>query len=97
MNPVWLNSVATQDGSEIEVRKNKSSKSAPKSGQKEFVYFRYYLEVDGNDLNQQIALISKLLETFWSQGIAAVAACEYEELLPEKGGINASHCWTHHN
>lgn len=55
-----------------------------------FLFFRFYLEVDaehGQVRAAQIRLVAQLLEYFWASGMRAVAACDYEDELPRKGGI----------
>jgi hypothetical protein len=57
-----------------------------------FVYFRYYLEVDAfPNLQRQeyIAHIAYILEHFWSHGFPAVALCDFEEELPNRGGFKS--------
>lgn len=54
-----------------------------------FLYYQYLLEVEPSpelDKQNQIGLVSKILHFFWSKGYPAVASCDYEELLPNKGG-----------
>jgi len=75
---------------EIDIKKNEDFK--PKCRHEEpdeFVYFRYYMDVDalpGQQRPAQIALVSKLLESLWSWRFQAVAACDYEKELPKAGG-----------
>ena len=54
-----------------------------------FLYFRYYLDVFPSSTAFQgmhIERIGHLLEALWARGIPAVAACDYEDVLPKKGG-----------
>lgn len=55
-----------------------------------FVFFRHYadLALIGTDA-QRARHISALLDELWAQGIAAVAGCSYEHLLPEHGGFRS--------
>ncbi|WP_227793486.1 1,4-dihydroxy-6-naphthoate synthase [Paenibacillus guangzhouensis] len=56
-----------------------------------FLHSRYYLEVEPNgnfEFQRYIMSISLLLESLWTSGLNAVAACDFEELLPRKGGYN---------
>ncbi|MDQ0917060.1 1,4-dihydroxy-6-naphthoate synthase [Paenibacillus sp. V4I5] len=56
-----------------------------------FLFSRYYLEVEPNEKfnpHSYVASISLLLECLWTKGFKAVAACDFEELLPRKGGYN---------
>jgi hypothetical protein len=57
-----------------------------------FLFFRYRLEVSaehGQARATQILLVTQLLEDFWASGMRAVAACDYEDELPRKGGIRS--------
>ncbi len=54
-----------------------------------FLYFRYVLDMDtqGKELwDSYISFITKVLETCWSSGFKAVAACDFESRLPHDGG-----------
>lgn len=53
-----------------------------------FPLFMYLAGVDGQTLENQIALITKLLEYFWSQGYPARASCKFPHLLPRNGGYD---------
>lgn len=56
-----------------------------------FLYFRYYLEMEPeHDTRFSIytSFVAELLEELWRRNLKAVAACDFEELLPEKGGYN---------
>ncbi|WP_040713618.1 hypothetical protein [Paenibacillus curdlanolyticus] len=52
-----------------------------------FLYSRYYLDIepnDGVDSSQYISCISKLLTDLWDGRYTAVAACDFEQMLPNK-------------
>lgn len=56
-----------------------------------FLYSRYYLDIEPNEKIKQedyIYGIAILLEGLWSKNYKAIAACDYEEELPRKGGYN---------
>ncbi|MNH38473.1 hypothetical protein D3C79_995090 [compost metagenome] len=56
-----------------------------------FLFSRYLVEMEPNenvDGEAYIAMISILLEGLWSAGYKAVAACDFEDRLPNKGGYN---------
>jgi hypothetical protein len=77
---------------EIEVRKNKEANRL-RAGEfpDGFLYFRYALEVYVSATTQhaeQVTLVARLLNRLWSQGLPAVAACDYEKELPRAGGYN---------
>jgi hypothetical protein len=45
-----------------------------------WLYFRYHVEVERREH------VAPLLRLLWDNGIPAVAACDYEDELPERGG-----------
>ncbi|EDN67695.1 conserved hypothetical protein [Beggiatoa sp. PS] len=50
-----------------------------------FLYYPYYLEIEPVDNIEQasyIAFIARLLSALWKMGAKAVAACDFEEELP---------------
>ena len=61
-------------------------------GSDEFLYYRYYLDVepiedvDGKDY---IGEISTLLTELWDSGFKVIASCDFEDELPRKGGYNS--------
>ncbi len=56
-----------------------------------FVYFRYTLDLYMNSapLKRQSAIVTRLIECLWDWGFPAVAACAYEDRLPERGGYKS--------
>jgi hypothetical protein len=50
-----------------------------------FLYFAFELEVYAHE-RPATALVTRLLEELWARGWPAVAACEYEDELPDRGG-----------
>lgn len=58
-----------------------------------FVFFRYYIEIyalPGQQRESFVRLVATLLEGLWAVGLQAVAACDFEDELPRKGGYNYS-------
>jgi len=60
-----------------------------------FLYFCQRIEIFPDEskrvsLENQIALVSMLLKYLWSQGVPAVAACDYEDQLPNNGGYRSA-------
>uniref|UniRef100_UPI003D21D470 1,4-dihydroxy-6-naphthoate synthase n=1 Tax=Brevibacillus sp. FIR094 TaxID=3134809 RepID=UPI003D21D470 len=50
-----------------------------------FLYYKYFLDIEpqkGSDEEVYINTIGKLLENLWRNGIKAVAASDFEHLLP---------------
>lgn len=56
-----------------------------------FVYFRYTLDLYLSDtpVERQAKVVSRLLNTLWDWGFPAVAACAFEDRLPEHGGYQS--------
>ena len=54
-----------------------------------FLYFPYRVEL--YFLNEKIAidLISSFIKKLWENNIPAIAACDFEDELPEKGGYKS--------
>lgn len=55
----------------------------------EFLTYRYYAEVEPTPQASRevyVAAIGRLLQDLWVRGIPAVAACDFEDELPEHGG-----------
>ena len=87
---VHMDSVETESGF-VDVEDNDDfDEQVPCSSDDEFLYYRFYLDIDPSH-NQghkgAVALVSKLLEHFWSSGYPAVAACGYEDELPNNGKL----------
>lgn len=79
--------------SEIDIEENDDFDPAQVDTSDGFLFYRYYLDVMPTDVQTrdgQIAVVSQLLESFWSYGWPAVAAADYEEELPRRGGYNPS-------
>jgi hypothetical protein len=56
----------------------------------EFLYYPYYLDVEPlENLNREsyVASIAMLLKALWDIGAKAVAACDFEDELPDEIGI----------
>ncbi len=61
-----------------------------------FIYFRYLLDLyvgDGGTsatlIERKAAVVSRLITQLWAWGFPAVAACAYEDRLPEGGGYKS--------
>lgn len=54
-----------------------------------FLYFPYFLDIEPQmDMEGvYIETIATLITRLWNHNIKAVAACDFEDLLPGKGGI----------
>lgn len=77
---------------QVDVRQNDDyDPAAARQKSDGFLFFHYYLDVDqapGANRSAFVRGISDLLEAFWACGIEAVAACDFEDELPKKGGYN---------
>lgn len=56
-----------------------------------FIYFRYMLDLYMNaaPVTRKAAITTRLLTHLWEWGYPAVAACAYEDRLPERGGYKS--------
>lgn len=84
-------SVLRYSFAEVEIRNNEDACSDRAADFPDgFLYFRYCLEVYVDPTSQEkISLVSAILKTCWENGWPAVAACDYEQVLPELGGHNS--------
>jgi hypothetical protein len=60
-----------------------------------FLHFQQRIEIFPDEsksvsLENQIELVSMILKILWSQDIPAIAACDYEENLPNNGGYKSN-------
>lgn len=59
-----------------------------------FLYYKYYLEIEPTEdvIDRNYVLeISNLLTRLWDADFKAIASCDFEDLLPRKGGYNFDH------
>jgi len=56
----------------------------------DFLFYKYYFEIGPREsaISIYILQISHLLTELWNAGFTAIASCDFEELLPRKGGYN---------
>lgn len=83
-----IHEIIGKDG-EIFLEKNsdfdiKRSKNFPNG----FLYFRNILEISINEDSDEITLINKILNFLWNKNIPAIASCDFEVKLINKGGYN---------
>ena len=60
-----------------------------------FLHFRQRIEIFPEESKtpsqeNQVTLVSLILEHLWARGVPAVAACDYEDKLPHGGGYNST-------
>lgn len=78
------------NGVEVDIEKNENrdddkSKEFPDG----FLHFNYYLDIDSSSLDSIKLFVSQLLSFLWDNNIPSIAACDYEDDLPELGGYNS--------
>lgn len=57
-----------------------------------FLYFKFIIDVgfEANcEIDKCVYEISKIVEWLWQRGMPAVVSCDYENLLPMRGGYNS--------
>lgn len=84
-NSAEMNSIITNSAN-IDIYRNEDFNPTTHG---DFLFFEYFLEVyptEIGSLETQIEIISKLLLYFWELKIYAVAACDFEDKLPQNGG-----------
>ena len=81
------------DGCEIDVIKNDDyNKLKSKDASDGFLYYRYYLDIEpfeSVEKEKYIFEIGLLIQGLWNNKCKAVAACDFEDQLPMKGGIGS--------
>lgn len=82
-----------KNGCSIEIRLNDEfDEIKQKEYPDGFLYFPYSAELDFQD-NIPISYASEevgiILQYLWENGYTAIASCEFEDQLPEKGGYNS--------
>jgi hypothetical protein len=78
-------------GAEIYVAHNDEDDALRARDPDGFVFYPHYLDVTaepGQTPSAQITLVATLLEAFWAAKLDAVAACDFEEELPRRGGYH---------
>ena len=79
------------DAMELDVRANEDADNERYAATwQDFVFAPYYLDIEsklGVPTAAYVLGVSRLLEALWSEGWDAIAACDFEEQLPRKGGL----------
>ena len=55
-----------------------------------FLFYPYFMDIEGVPNVTKLVFtkaIGEVLEALWAKNIKAVAACDFEEELPRKGGL----------
>ena len=82
----------SMESMDIDVRRNEDFNETKRTEKQDgFLYSRFYIDVEPKSNIKQDAYISNvatLLEKLWSMEFKAIAACDFEEELPRKGGYN---------
>ena len=87
------NAYIEKNGYSIEVRPNdefdeKRMNTFPDG----FLYFPLFVEIDiEDDINQESTAeeVGGILKFLWANKYPAIASCDFEDLLPEKGGYKS--------
>lgn len=81
------------DWSEIDIVENDDFDEMKRKEEPDgFLFYRYYIEMEpgANTLRQDYVMnISRLIESLWQEGWKIVAASDFEDELPMKGGYCA--------
>lgn len=62
-----------------------------KQGTDAFLYYKYYIEIElkeDTDDRNYVLEVTDLLTKLWNADFKAIASCDFEDLLPRKGGYN---------
>jgi hypothetical protein len=57
-----------------------------------FIYFPFIIEIYSDDdveIGSAPEIVGKILKYLWAERIAAIASCDFENLLPENGGYKS--------
>jgi hypothetical protein len=80
----------SNDYCEIDIEKNEDFHDIQRHDYPDgFLHYSYYLDIEPYEeviFSSYLAVVTNLLEQIWSKGYQAVAACDFEEDLPRKGG-----------
>ncbi|MEU2972415.1 hypothetical protein [Nocardiopsis alba] len=70
----------------VEARNNIEAKKGP---EEDFLFWPIIVELESeSEPNALISETSRVLEMLWNSGFPAIAACDFENLLPWNGGID---------
>jgi hypothetical protein len=75
---------------EIDVVDNEDFETGKSNAAGSFLHYRFYLDIeprDDVDEDGYVKAVGEILEGLWGDGLAAVAACDFEQRLPRGGGI----------
>lgn len=76
---------------DLDVVVNKSFSVPGLNNEDEFLSYPIYLDVEPNSRAsaiEYIVAVSELLQGLWAAGFDAVAACDFEDKLPRRGGVS---------
>ncbi len=86
------NSLSVRNG-DILITQNKNFNSMNrKSPEDGFLFYRYIAEIEPNRVlgrENAVDFVSEVLKNIWQKGIPAIADCDYESDLPNKGGYKS--------
>ena len=73
-------------------KNNKFHKINKKNPEDGFLFYQYFIKAKPNALfgeENAVQFISTILNFFWSKGYPAIAFCDYENNLPNRGGYKS--------
>ena len=76
----------------VDVSENEDFDPAKRESDDDFVFFRYYLDVVSGKGAQRpgyVTAVSSILVLLWGLECRAVAACDFEDELPNRGGYHS--------
>jgi len=88
--PNGTRSVISKDGIEIDVGTNSTNPrfEAVPPDPSNWLFWPYIIDLDVDE-HRGVPLVRSILRQLWSNGVLAVAACDFEDQLPRSGGYDA--------
>jgi len=68
----------------VEVLRNPD---ASRGDEADFLFWPVLVEIESNGTSAVVGLTARILTQLWERGFPTVAACDYEDELPWRGGI----------
>lgn len=75
----------TLPGAVVDVLSNPDSAGVEAT---DFLFWPVLVEVESDGSSAVVGLTARILTHLWDRGLATVAACDYEDELPWRGGID---------
>lgn len=74
----------------LDVLRNSEADLSKVSESDGFLFYPYFMDIEGASNGTELTFIkaiSEVLEALWAKNIKAIAACDFEDKLPRKGGF----------